>query len=1233
MSLDRFREALRQVMARAEAFGSPSPADGKPEEATKDQLLTPLIEALGYGPDERTLEGAVVSLTSTTSWVDYFLKPERKTRPWLMVEAKPFAEEDLWRRHQGQILKYIRDYAIMVGSERPVEWIVLTNVREWWFVRLGERDPFWTVTLSELAEESTARRLYDVLAREHVVRERLLELFHERRRDDLHARTAQFLRDLKRWRVIVANGLRRSDPSLELEAVRRASHRLLLRFLLVRVLEAHGNEPYFSLGRELQHWRNSRRLPLMRHLRLYFEGAWNTYNTELLALAPEDDHDVAGEWIEAVIALDAEPPADLRDVIGPLDDGYRSIYNYDFSTLEHDVLGTAYEQFLAHEIVERNDGRLGILENAETRKREGVYYTPGYVVDEIVQRVVGPRIEPVVDEAVALVRSGRFVEAYERARTVLSIRILDPACGSGSFLIRAHRFVVAALARYEAEVANVLAERRNGPVSEGTLFGDDDGDHGEPRRLGDVAERVLVGCIFGVDLDAAAVELARLALWTQLLRSAPGKYGRPNASRVHLPSLALNVRHGNSLIDPPIDEVEPVDRRRLAVLAHRARDPIATPESRAAVASDFEEALFEVRAGLDARLLDVFDRPEDYRPFPWALEFPDVFDASLDASQQGFDAVVGNPPYYNVDRTFGAGSAMLRWLERRFPEVWADKTDVLFYFMVRGGALLRDGGGFGFVVSRSFLQGDKSRRLRRHLAETMRLESVVDFLGARVFAAGIATAILVGTRGQVSDDHEVRVEYVLDFARMRAALEAGGPVATATTTVMVPQSALRGDFWPLSPYRATVFPSIDSHRSLAERGIVVGQGMQTGLNEAFVLDRGQLERLGLTPDHPLLRHLATNRNLAAYRVTPLHEYVLWVEDTPFEALPATVQAHLTSFRTSLEARAAFRRGNCEWYRFTWPLHADRSNAPRLLHSYRAGRNGFVVDERGVWLGLTNTTTVFSRKSDDPYALSVLLNSQIAEFRHRTLGGIGKATSTGMYEYFANQIERWPVPEVDGSFATELAAIGRAAHDGYRAAYERGATLERALDSVPSVARPLAVYADPAGPFSRLVEVEGVHADEIGVLYDVSADVVGTTLRVSGEVASDDGADRVRRTLFDLSCSDPDLFEFLVHEVHRAGKIDGPLARQSVLTPGATPANLFVTAMNVLEVRDYDVGDATRHVAVVRTLVSRAGGDGSRLTLTLDALRVTLAAANDAAYRAYGAEAHRSEIEAALTLVT
>lgn len=64
--------------------------DDKPEENTKDKLLTPFLEALGYGPDERTLEVGIRSLTLSRSWVDYVLLPEKRRMPWLMVEAKSF---------------------------------------------------------------------------------------------------------------------------------------------------------------------------------------------------------------------------------------------------------------------------------------------------------------------------------------------------------------------------------------------------------------------------------------------------------------------------------------------------------------------------------------------------------------------------------------------------------------------------------------------------------------------------------------------------------------------------------------------------------------------------------------------------------------------------------------------------------------------------------------------------------------------------------------------------------------------------------------------------------------------------------------------------------------------------------------------------------------------------------------------------------------------------------------
>jgi len=515
----------------------------------------------------------------------------------------------------------------------------------------------------------------------------------------------------------------------------------------------------------------------------------------------------------------------------------------------------------------------------------------------------------------------------------------------------------------------------------------------------------------------------------------------------------------------------------------------------------------------------------------------------------------------------------------------------------------------------------------------VRLDGILDFLGGRVFSAGIATAIVTASNATADDEHRVVVEYALDFPRVRAALEAGRPLADAATRVSVLQASLHGEDWGLSPYQESVFAEIDRHPTLRDRDVLVGKGMETGLNAAFVLDRAALDALGLDPDGPLVRPLATNRNLAAYRIVPLDEFVLWVEDTPFDDLPASVRRHLEAHRPALEARAAFRRGNCEWFRFTWPLHADQLHMARLMHSYRAGTNGFAVDASGRWLGLTNTTHVFVDEADDPYALAVLLNSPVAEFRHRTLGGIGKATSTGMYEYFANQLDRWPVPVLDDAARTALGGVGRRLHALYATAGERSAALEHVWTAVPSAPRPLAAFADPAGPYADVVEVSGQHVDEVGFLYGLQVEVVGRTMRVSGEVAPDDETDRVRRPIFELTSPDPDLFEVVVHAAYGAVQPGSALARRARLTPGAAPTNVFETALNVLTLRDFDAEDPVRNLAVIRSLVGRVSQPAVRLPDILDELRAARTVAVDLAYRAYGVEPWRDEIEAALALVT
>lgn len=236
------------------------------------------------------------------------------------------------------------------------------------------------------------------------------------------------------------------------------------------------------------------------------------------------------------------------------------------------TLGRIFEQSITElEILEAQaDGRLSLNEISK-RKRDGVYYTPEWVVERIVDETLTPRFEELKRECGWPAKGEPTLEALDAfMKRLRSFTVLDPACGSGAFLITVLRFLV--------DKWRMLREMRK--AISGNVMAIDDAA---------LIRDVLRSNIYGVDINAASVEIARLALW---LHTARGD--KP------LSSLDTTIREGNSLIN-----------------------------------SDFYKGQVD---------LDFYDADEKERinAFDWKLEFPEVFERG------GFDAVVGNPPYVKL---------------------------------------------------------------------------------------------------------------------------------------------------------------------------------------------------------------------------------------------------------------------------------------------------------------------------------------------------------------------------------------------------------------------------------------------------------------------------------------------------------------------------------------------------------------------------------------------------------
>ena len=375
-------------------------------------------------------------------------------------------------------------------------------------------------------------------------------------------------------------------------------------------------------------------------------------------------------------------------------------------------------------------------------------------------------------------------------------------------------------------------------------------------------------------------------------------------------------------------------------------------------------------------------------PLDWWQAFPRVL------GEGGFHAVVGNPPYRNLDAAQAGDDparflAVKRWLQtfespdpRRisWSAHYRRMCDLYHLFIVRGLWALRPGGVLGFVVSRSWLEAWYADRLRGHLLEHTVL-SVRDFGHEAVFdGTAIPACVLVVAKEPPGQAHRIRV--TVDGSERSVA-----------------QSGLGA-----APWRFRARP--------APRGVRLGdlcdcsQGMQTGCNRVFAGIAGAtVAAHGL--ERPHLRRRAAGRDLMPGQLLDgAIRWTIWTEDLAERALPPQIGAWLRAERGALEARAAFRRGDCEWFRWSWP-RPGQLGRPKILCPYRARTNRFYLDEVGELVGLTDTT-VLRPRADLPLSPTELVRRLNDPVHTRRQLERGKRTGQGLVEYFAVQLAELPV---------------------------------------------------------------------------------------------------------------------------------------------------------------------------------------------------------------------------------
>jgi len=441
---------------------------------------------------------------------------------------------------------------------------------------------------------------------------------------------AAFLIEIEQWRKLLAKNLKACNAALKMEQLNFAVGRIIDRIIFLRVCEDRGIEEYGELQILMKGPDKYKRLVnlFLRADERFNSGLFHfRYNTER-----KERHD------EITSTLDVSDDT-IRKILKTL---YYPVSPYDFRAISADILGHVYEEFLGKVIV--NSGRtVDIEEKPEVRKAGGVYYTPTYIVDYIVKHTVGKLVEGKTPEEVS------------------KLCILDPACGSGSFLIGAYQSLLDwHLTEYKKQIA--ASNKKSAlPIFESS---------GGYRLTLAERKRILCNNIYGVDVDEQAVEVTKLSLLLKVLEGANATEVQGELALRHhaLPDLGRNIQCGNSLVGQDIRELFP----------DMGNDEIV-----------------------------------HINPFDWKEKFEDVF------KQGGFDAVIGNPPY-----GAGFGLASAQYLKNTTTTfVWRGESYVVF--IEKAIALLKNGGLFGYIVPDTYLNLSFTQPLRDLLLEATEISEVV----------------------------------------------------------------------------------------------------------------------------------------------------------------------------------------------------------------------------------------------------------------------------------------------------------------------------------------------------------------------------------------------------------------------------------------------------------------------------------------------------------------------------
>ena len=755
-----------------------------------------------------------------------------------------------------------------------------------------------------------------------------------------------FLQSLDTWRTYLATSVSWNNKDLDEDELNFVVQQTIDRIIFLRIAEDRSIENYGNLQTAIKHG------DYFQNLCNIFREADQKYNSGLF--------DSKKDRISKNLKIDNKV---IKTIINEL---YYPLSPYEFSYLSVEILGSAYEQFLGKVIRITPAHHAKIEEKPEVRKAGGVYYTPQYIVEYIVKNTVGKLIDG------------------KTPAEISDIKIVDPACGSGSFLIGAFQYLLDWHKDYYSNYGKPSKGTKDNPLTP-------DGNLTTSEK-----KRILLNNIYGVDIDVNAVEVTKLSLLLKCIEGETTASIAHQLSMFHervLPTLDNNIKDGNSLIDIDYYDgqlfeteriIKPFSWKRAFPEVFNIKRPEPIHELRYHL-KKVENLQKDADILVDKYNNNLEDREEKYTIDP------------------GFDVVIGNPPYVRQELLSGQKN----YFETHY-RVYHGTADLYSYFIEKGIRLLGHNGVLGIIVANKWMRSNYGEPLRKFL-KTQNIYEIIDFGDLPVFesATTYPSILIAGKPTNNVSSVDVTIVRTLKFDSLQNYVQ--------QNRNLILKKNLDKSGWNLGSEMENNLLKKLKINTIPLGDYVNGKiyyGIKTGLNEAFVIDEITKNKLIIedSKSAEIIKPFLAGRDIKRFQIPSSSKFLIFTKrGIDIEQYPA-IKNYLTQYKKQLipkpkdfkgEKWEGRKPGSYHWYEIQDAVdYFEAFEKPKIVLPDIALRMQALYDNYNFYC----VNTAYIIPIDDKFLLGIL-NSNLIQYYYSK---ISSSIRGGYFRFIKQYLETIPI---------------------------------------------------------------------------------------------------------------------------------------------------------------------------------------------------------------------------------